>query len=47
MTAKEVANLYIKLRQKGWSDTDIADLIIFMETHTPSEKEAEDAKQFQ
>lgn len=44
MTAKEVANIIIKLRQKGWSEEEINDFIVFIETHTPTAEEAEAAK---
>lgn len=44
MTAKEVTNIYIKLRQEGWSDTKIGDFIIFLATHTPTSEEAEESK---
>ena len=44
MTAKEVANIIIKLRQKGWSEEEINDFMIFIETHTPTAEEAENAK---
>ncbi len=47
MTAKEIANLYIRLRNEGWDDTKIGDLIIFMETHEPNAEEAEEAKKNQ
>ena len=47
MTAKEVANIYIKLRQEGWDDTKIGDFVVFLETHTPTAEEAEEAKKNQ
>lgn len=39
MTQKENANLILKLREKGWSDTEINELVLFIETHTPTEQE--------
>ena len=45
MSTKEVANRIIKLRQKGWSEMEINDFFVFIETHTPTEKEAEEAKE--
>ncbi|MBR6222651.1 MAG: hypothetical protein IKQ71_04375 [Lachnospiraceae bacterium] len=47
MTAKEVANIYIMLRRKGWNDTEIGDFIVFLETHNPTAEEAEEAKKNQ
>ena len=47
MTPREIANLYIFLRRDGWSDTKIGDLVIFLETHTPTADEAEEAKKNQ
>ena len=44
MTAKEVANIIIKLRQKGWTEEEINDFMVFVETHTPTAEEAENAK---
>ena len=47
MSPNEITNLYINLRRKGWNDTEIGDLVIFMETHTPTAEEAEEAKEHQ
>ncbi len=44
MTANEVANVFIKLRQEGWDDTKIGDFIVFLGTHSPSAQETEEAK---
>ena len=44
MTAKEVSNIIIRLRQKGWSEEEINDFFVFVETHIPTEEEAEKAK---
>ena len=41
MTSKEIANMYIKLRREGWEDKRIWELALFMETHSPTEDEAE------
>lgn len=38
MTGKEIVNLIRELRQKGMSDTEILDLIEYIETHDPREK---------
>ncbi len=40
MTGKEIVNLIRQLRQDGMSDTKILDLIEYIETHDPKEKEA-------
>ena len=37
MTGKEIVNLIRELRSKGMSDTEILDLIEFIETHDPKE----------
>lgn len=37
MTGKEIVNLIRELRAKGMSDTEILDLIEFIETHDPKE----------
>ncbi|MDO4621946.1 MAG: hypothetical protein Q4B22_03250 [Eubacteriales bacterium] len=38
MTGKEVVNLIEKLREKGLTDSEIVDIIIYIETHTPETK---------
>ena len=43
MTQKETSNIILKLREKKWSDKDITDFLLFIETHNPTEKEAEDS----
>ena len=45
MTAKEVTNIIIKLRQSGWSEEKINDFFVFIGTHNPTAEEAENAKQ--
>ena len=46
MTQFENANLIMYLRDKGWSDTEINELILFMTTHKPTEAEVKErAKQ--
>ncbi len=42
MTGKEIVNLIRQLRQSGMSDTEILDLIVYIETHDPKEQENED-----
>lgn len=44
MSAKEVANIIIRLRMSGWSEEEINDFFVFVETHTPTADEAEKAK---
>lgn len=39
MTGKEIVNLIRTLRADGMSDTKILDLIEYIETHDPKEKE--------
>ena len=41
---RETTNIIIALRRKGWSEMEINDFIVFIETHHPTEKEAEEAK---
>ncbi len=41
MTGKEIVNLIRQLRQSGMSDTKILDLIEYIETHDPKERENE------
>ena len=45
MNQKENANLIIKLREKGWTDTEINELVLFIETHTPTEEEVAKSNQ--
>ena len=45
MTAKEVSNIIIRLRQKGWSEEEINDFFVYVGTHNPSEAEAEKARE--
>ena len=37
MTGKEIVNLIRELRKKGMDDTEILNLIEFIETHDPKE----------
>ena len=37
MTGKEIVNLLRELRKKGMSDTEILNLIEYIETHDPKE----------
>lgn len=47
MTAKEVTNIIIGLRNKGWTSDEIDDFFVFIETNTPTADEAEKAKEKQ
>ncbi len=38
MTGKEIVNLIRKLREKGIEDTEILNIIEYIETHDPKEK---------
>lgn len=44
MTSKEITNIILELRKKGWSDTEINDFIMKVETHNPTEKEVEESR---
>ena len=44
MYMKEVTNVIIGLRRRGWSEMEINDFMVFVETHNPTEEEAEQAK---
>ena len=44
MPQKETSNVIIGLRKKGWSDTEINDFLLYVETHTPTEEEARESK---
>ena len=39
MTGREVVNLIRKLRETGMSDTEILNLIEYIETHDPKEND--------
>lgn len=41
MTGKEIVNLIRQLRLNGMSDTKILNLIEYIETHDPKEREQE------
>ena len=44
MTSKETANIIIWLRRRGLNEEEINDLLGFVATHNPTEKEMEDSK---
>lgn len=39
MTGKEIVNLIRELRKKGMTDTEILNLIEYIETHDPKEND--------
>lgn len=41
MPQREVTNIIIKLREMGYSAEQINAFIVFIETHTPTEEEAQ------
>ncbi|MBQ9633309.1 MAG: hypothetical protein IJV04_10440 [Lachnospiraceae bacterium] len=43
----ETTNINIALRRKGWSDTEINDFMVFIETNRPTQEQAEEAKAYQ
>ena len=43
----ENTNIIIALRRKGWTDAEINDFIVFIETNKPTAEQAEDAKKYQ
>lgn len=45
MTEREVANIIIALRNKGWTSDEIDDFFVFIGTNTPTAEEAEKAKE--
>ena len=44
---KETTNIIIGLRRKGWSDVEINDFMVFIETNNPTQEQAEEAKKSQ
>ena len=40
MTQKETTNIILKLKEKGWNDTEITEFLVYIETHFPTEEEA-------
>ena len=44
MTNKETSNIILRLREIGWTDTEINDFILFIETHNPTESEVKNSK---
>ena len=43
----ETTNIIIGLRRKGWSDIEINDFMVFIETNRPTQEQAEEAKKYQ
>ena len=43
----ETSNIIIALRRKGWSEMEINDFMIFIETNKPTAEQAEEAKKYQ
>ncbi len=41
---RETTNIIIALRRKGWSELEINDFMVFIETNIPTAQQAEDAK---
>ena len=44
MTNKKASNIILRLREIGWTDTEIDDFILFIETHNPTENEVKNSK---
>ena len=44
MNTRETSNLIIGLRKKGWTDTEINDFILFIESHVPTSEEVNEEK---
>ena len=44
---RETTNIIIALRRKGWTDTEIDDFMVFIETNLPTPEQAEQAKENQ
>ena len=40
----ETTNIIIGLRMKGWTDEEINDFIVFIETNRPTQKQIEQSK---
>ena len=41
---RETTNIIIALRRKGWSELEINDFMVFIETNVPTAQQAEEAK---
>lgn len=41
---RETSNIIIALRLKGWTEEEINDFMIFIETNNPTAEQAEEAK---
>ncbi|MBR1629170.1 MAG: hypothetical protein IJ679_07890 [Lachnospiraceae bacterium] len=41
---QETSNIIIGLRRKGWSDTEIADFLVFIGTNKPTSEQIEESK---
>ena len=39
MSQKNNTNMILGLRRKGWTDTEINNFMLYVETHTPTEEE--------
>ena len=46
-TITETTNIIIALRRKGWTEEEINDFMVFIETNRPTAEQAEEAKQHQ
>ena len=46
-TMKETTNIIIALRLAGWSEEQINDFMVFIETNIPTAQQAEEAKKKQ
>ena len=44
MNTRETSNIIIGLRKKGWTDTEINDFILYIETHVPTPDEVDEEK---
>lgn len=45
MNTKEVTNIILGLRAKGWTDTEINNFLMYIETHNPTETEVQAAQE--
>ena len=39
MTQREITNIILELRKRGWSDTEINSFVMIVATHNPTEQE--------
>lgn len=46
-TMTETTNIIIALRLKGWTEEEINDFMVFIETNKPTAEQAEEAKKHQ